>query len=138
MEFVSKGMNITKKILIALLATFILSFGLGPIESQIGLEPTDTASAALKDDIKKNNIEDLEKTVDGAGTNFVKLAREVAIVVAVILVILMAYSLFVKKSVEGLADMKGRLGGLLIALAFVFFTEQILGAIFGLFGVKIT
>ena len=138
MEFMSKGMNMTKKILIALLATFILSFGLGTIGSQIGLEPTDTASAALKDDIKANKIEDLEKTVDGAGKNFVGLAREVAIVVAVIIVILMAYSLFVKKSVEGMADMKGRLGGLLIALAFVFFTEQILGAIFGLFGVKIT
>lgn len=138
MESISKRSNLIKKIVVALLATLVLSFGFGEFLSyQFGFESTNIAEASLKGQVKSSNINELENTVDNAGKQIVDLAREIAIVIAVIVIIWGAYSLFVKKSAEGLADMKGRMGVLLLAIAMIFFTEKILGAIFGLFGVSI-
>ena len=94
----------------------------------------DVAEASLKDDVSSNSTTTLTNTVDKAGRNIVKTARDIGVVALVILLIWMGYSLFIKKSAEGLADMKGRLGAAVLAIAFVFFSEQILGAIFGIFG----
>lgn len=134
-----KRTNLMSKILIAFIATLILSVGVGHYLSyEFGFETTNVAEASLKGAVKKNNgTSQLEKTVDKAGNEIVKLARDVAIVVAVIVIVWAAYSLFVKRSAEGLADMKGRMGVLLLAIALIFFTEQILGAILGMFGVKL-
>lgn len=138
MEDISKGSNFAKKVFLTFLATLVLSFGIGQFLSyHFGFESTNIAEASLKDQVKKSNIDDLEKTVDKAGNQVVDLAREIAIVVAIIVIVWAAYSLFIKKSAEGLADMKGRMGVLLLAIAMIFFTEKILGAVFGLFGVEI-
>jgi len=137
-ELVSKRSNLIKKVFISLLALMILTFSVGEVIShQFNLESANTAHASLKAKIKSNNEKQLEDTVNDAGESIVDFTREVAIVVSVLVLIWMGYSLFIKRSAEGLADMKGRMGGLIVALAFVFFTEQILGAIFGIFGVKI-
>jgi hypothetical protein len=139
MEINQKRPNLITKIAIALLATFILSIGFGQIASyELNLKTTNVASAAdLKSQVKANNVGELTKTVDNAGSQIVDIARQIAIVVAIVVIIWGAYSLFIKKSAEGLADMKGRMGVLFLALAMIFFTEKILGAVFGLLGVKI-
>lgn len=130
-----KKRHLLQKVILSFIAIFILSFGLS---NAIGIELADTAEAgSLKSQIKANNQDKLEQTVDNAGKEVVNTAREIAIAALVVLVIWMAYSLLVKKSVEGIADVKGRLIGLIIAVALIFFTDQILGAIFGILGVKL-
>lgn len=132
----NRNVNFLTKVLILLTTTLILSVGLGIyLGYEFGFETT--AEASLKDKVKSSNIEDLENTVDNAGVQIVDLARDIGIVVAIIVILWAAYSLLIKKSAEGLADMKGRMGVLLIAIGFIFFTEQILGAILGLFGVEL-
>ena len=126
-------MNIIKKASIALIAVFILSMGL----SYFGLDGANVAEASLKSTVKSNSTEDLTETVDNAGQEIVKLGRDIGIVLLVVMIGWMGYSLVIKKSAEGLADMKGRMVGVIIAVALIFFSEQILGAIFGIFGYKI-
>lgn len=128
-------LTLVRKSLIALMAIFVLTFGVAQF---LGIEVYDTAEASLKSAVKSKSIKDLENTVDKAGKTLVDTAREIAIVAAVIVMITMAYSLFWKKSAEGLADMKLRFGGLLVAIAMIFFTETILSFLFGLFGYKFT
>lgn len=131
------GLKIPKKTLVMILSVFLFTFALpyfAPDLAGVG-----TAEAAtLKDSIKANSTTTLTSTVNNAGTSVVKLARDIAFVVLIVLIIWMGYSLWVKKTAEGLADMKGRLAGLLLAVAFVFMPEKILGAIFGIFGITIT
>ncbi|MEK5217743.1 hypothetical protein [Psychrobacillus sp. FSL H8-0487] len=134
MNLTQKKSNMIQKVILSFITIFILSFGLSNV---IGIEMADTAEATLKSQIKANNQDKLEATIDKAGKEVVNTAREIAIVALVVLIIWMAYSLLIKKSAEGLADMKGRLGGVVIAVAFIFFTDQILGAIFGVLGVKL-
>lgn len=129
-----KKRNLFQKVILSFIAIFILSLGLSNV---IGIELADNAGATLKSQIKANNQDKLEQTIDNAGQEAVDTARELAIAALVVLIIWMAYSLLIKKSAEGLADMKGRLGGVIIAIAFIFFTDQILGAIFGILGVKL-
>lgn len=134
MNLALKKTNLFQKTVLMSLALVVLLFG---FSQYIGIDFSDTAEASLKSQIQSNDQKKLEKTVDTAGQNFVKTAREIAIVALVVLLAFMAYSLFIKKSVEGVADVKGRLLGLLIAIAFIFFPEQLIGAIFGIFGVKL-
>jgi uncharacterized Tic20 family protein len=129
-------MSLFKKVLMVsvLACTFLFGayVGIGDIDL------SDVAEAAsLKDTVKSKTTTTLTKTVDDAGKNFVKLARDIAVAGLVIVLVTMAYSMFIKKSVEGLADMKSRMGIVVLAVAFIFFTEQILGAIFGLLGYKL-
>lgn len=139
MKMTSKKIGFMKIAILSLVTTFILSFGIGDvIAHQFGMETTHTAEAALKNKVKKNSTSTLESTIEGAGDKVVSLAREVAIVAVILIVIWMGYSLLIKKSAEGLADMKGRLGALVLALIFVFFSEQVLGALFGIFGYTIS
>ena len=125
-----------KKTILSFMAFFILSFGFTSI---MGIETTHVAEATgtLKSQIKANDQKKLEETVDKAGSAFVKSAREIAIAVLVVLVVWMAYSLLIKKSAEGLADMKARMGVAIVAIAFIFFTNQILGFLFGILGVSL-
>lgn len=134
-----KGENLVslfKKVIVVALLSFALGIAL-PYVSDLHFYDVAEASS-LKDSVKSNSTTTLTKTVDTAGTNVVKLGRDLGIVGLVIMLVWMGYSLFVKKSVEGLAEMKGRLGAALVAIAFIFFSEQILGAIFGIFGYTIS
>ncbi|MGA5692686.1 hypothetical protein [Cytobacillus pseudoceanisediminis] len=128
-------MKLLKRVLVILTASLVLGLTVSQI-GDFGLAPT--AEASLKSTVSKNTTTTLTNTVDSAGKNVVKLARDIAVAVLVFLICWMGYSLFFKKSAEGLADLKGRMGLALAAVAFIFFPEQILGAIFGIFGVKLT
>lgn len=127
-------LKLYKKVVAVTLLSFVFMF----FVTQIGdFHISPTAEATLKSTVKSNSTTTLTTTVDTAGKSAVKIARDIGIVGLVIMIVWMGYSLFFKKSAEGLADMKGRLGLLIIAVAFVFFAEQILGAIFGIFGYTI-
>lgn len=126
-------MNQFKKIAIMMLFAFSLTFTV----SYLGLgdfNTTEVAEATIKSKVNSNSSTTLNSTVDKAGSSLVKLARDIAVVVLVLVIIWAGYSLFVKKSAEGLADLKGRMGVIVVAIAFIFFAEQIIGAILKLFG----
>jgi hypothetical protein len=128
-------LKLLKRVLVILTASLVLGLTISQI-GDFGLAPT--AEATLKDTVTKNTTTTLTNTVDTAGKSVINLARDIAVVVLVFFLCWMGYSLFIKKSAEGLADLKGRMGLALAAVAFIFFPEQILGAIFGIFGVKLT
>lgn len=122
------------KVLITTTVLALLSFFSFTLFPDIfGIE---TAEATLKSQIQSNNQAKLEKMADDAGKNIIKTAREIGFVFLAITVISMAYSVWFKKTAEGLADMKGRLLMVVLAVVFLFFTESILGTIFGLLGYK--
>lgn len=130
------------KLLKKIVAVTLLAFALGLVITHVGdFSLTHVAEAAdppsLKNTVKSKTTTTLTNTVDSAGSSIVKLARDIGVVALIILLIWMGYSLFIKKSSEGLADMKGRMGLAVLAVAFIFFSEQILGAIFGIFGVTL-
>jgi hypothetical protein len=137
MNLVKSKIGLSKKALIMLMAVFVLTLGFSQVFP--GLIGVDTAEAtSLKSQINSNSTTTLTTSVDTAGANIIKLAKDIALVVLFILIIWMGYSVWFKKTAEGLADMKGRLIGLLIAIAFVFMPEKILGALFKLFGITLT
>lgn len=129
-------MKLFKKFLIVSLLGFAFTF-VATHFADFNFAHTTAEASSLKNDVKSKSTATLTNTVDKAGSNVVKFARDIGIVALIVLLIAMGYSLFVKKSVEGLADMKGRMGAACIAIAFVFFSEQILGALFGIFGYTI-
>lgn len=123
-----KLLGYTKKpwvISLLVMSTFYIVFGF------IG---TDVAEASLRSKVTAGNGDELMNTIDSAGSYFVNIARQAAVVVCVIIAIWMGYSLWVKKTVEGIADVKGRLLTLVLGLACVFFAEKIIGTALKMLG----
>ena len=101
-----------------------------------GFVGLDVAEASLRSKVTSSNGEELTNTIDNAGASIIATLRQIAIIVCVLLCVWMGYSVWIKKTAEGLADIKGRLLALVIGLAFVFFAEQIIGTLLGWFGYK--
>lgn len=96
-------------------------------------------AVGLKASIKSNNSTDkIESTFEKGAKSLVDLGREIAYAAAVIFLLSMGYSLWIKKSAEGLADMKARTGLLIVSIFCIFFAEQILGAIFSMLGYSVS
>lgn len=127
----------SKKTVFMIISVLLLAFVFAYfVPSLTGMDTAEATS--LKSKVSSNNTTTLTKTVDDAGNTVVKLARDIAVVVLILLLIWMGYSVWFKKTAEGLADMKGRLFGALIAIVFVFMPEKILGVIFKMFGITLT
>lgn len=101
-----------------------------------GFIDVDVAEASLRSKVTSADAKELEDTIDHAGASIIDTAREIAIVLCVLVSASMGYSLWIKKTAEGLADVKGRVGALIFGLIFVFFPEQIIGTILGWLGYK--
>ncbi|MCM3716617.1 hypothetical protein M3202_21480 [Alkalihalobacillus oceani] len=95
------------------------------------------ASASIKSSIATSTSE-LEEVFDDAGSTFVDLVRSASFVIAVALLIWFGIVFFFSGSLQAILAMKFRLGAFVAAILFTWQTEAILGAIFGVFGVKLT
>ena len=101
-----------------------------------GFVDVDVAEASLRSKVTSSNSKELETVIDNAGSSIIDTIRQVAIIFCVLLVASMGYSVWIKKTAEGLADVKGRLIGLVLGLVCVFFSESIIGTVLGWFGYK--
>ncbi|MDX8367178.1 hypothetical protein [Cytobacillus sp. IB215665] len=119
-----------KKLVSLLCLTAVLIAG-----SAFVFEPGN-ASASIKSSIQPDT-EGITKEVDEAGSKLISTIREVAIVVAFILIVWIGASLWFSGSVQALVNMKVRLGSFIIALLFSFKTEAIMSFLFGLFSIEI-
>lgn len=127
-------MSLMKKVLLTMAAVFILTSSLSFLGLGIG---ENEAEASVISNIKSKDKNSLTTFAKKATDDFVKVARDIGIYALVFIIIWMGYSVFIKKSAEGLADMKGRLGLLILIVVFVFFTEDIIGTLFGILGYKV-
>lgn len=95
------------------------------------------AEATLRSRVTSGSGDELVNTIDKAGVSLLDIGQQLSIVAAVLLVLWMAYSILFKKTAEGLADVKGRLLGLVVALFCAWKPEIIIGSLLKFFGVDI-
>lgn len=78
----------------------------------------------------------LTASASKAGNSVVTFLRTVAIIVSVVMFIVVAYALLFSPNSKTIADMKGRVGALVLALIIAFMAEQIVGTLMSWFGFK--
>lgn len=111
----------------------------GGSDLQVSASSTPNVIASITDDVKKaqgSGVTDLQSSAETAGDSFVKFLRTIAIIVAVIMFIIVAYALLFSPNVKSIGDAKGRVGALVLAIAIAFLAEQIVGTLLSLFGYK--
>ena len=121
-------LNFLKKpwiIPVGTIAAFCVFYGF------VGIE---VAEATLRSKVTSGSGDELVEALDKAGLTVVDILRQLAMVICVLVAMSMGYSLWIKKTAEGLADVKGRAGALAGGLFFVFFAEKIIGTLLKVFG----
>ena len=78
----------------------------------------------------------LQQSAQTAGDSFITFLRNTAIIVAVIMFVVVAYSLLFSPNVKTIGDAKGRIGALVMAIAIAVLAEQIVGTLLSWFGYK--
>ena len=79
----------------------------------------------------------LTNAANTAGSTFVSSVRAIALIVAIGLLVWIAFTLFFSGSAQGLSNMKFRIGGFVLALILAFKTEEILSWMFGVLGAEV-
>ncbi|SHN66251.1 TrbC/VirB2 family protein [Desulfitobacterium chlororespirans] len=82
-------------------------------------------------------VDAVTENVTKAGDNVVTSLRIIAVVVAVIMFIFVGYGLLISPNVKTIADMKGRVGALVLAIVIAFMAEKIVGTLFNWLGITI-
>lgn len=82
-------------------------------------------------------VDAVTENVKKAGDNVVTSLRIIAVVAAVIMFIFVGYGLLFSPNVKTIADMKGRVGALVLAIVIAFMSEKIVGTIFTWLGITI-
>ncbi|WP_018213706.1 TrbC/VirB2 family protein [Desulfitobacterium hafniense] len=82
-------------------------------------------------------VDAVTENVKKAGDSVVTSLRVIAVVVAVIMFIIVAYGLLFSPNVKTISDMKGRVGALVLAIVIAFMAEKIVGTIFTWLGITI-
>lgn len=103
-------------------------------------------TAALADTSNSNNIIDrinqakgndsiskLEKKANDVANSFVKFLRNTAAIIAVVMFILVAYSLLFSPDVRTISDCKGKVSALVLAIAVAVMAEEIVGTLLAWF-----
>lgn len=86
-----------------------------------------------------DHISSLERQVDNSTSNFLGAARRIFVTLTVVFGILLAIAFFKGGfSPDTLRDAKMRIGFFLLFLILAFWTEQILGFVFSLFGIDLS
>jgi len=83
-----------------------------------------------------NSVDSLTTSAKTAGDSVVTFLRTLAIIGAVIAFVLVAYGLIFSPNVKTIADMKGRVGALVLAIIVAFMAEKIVGTLFMWLGIK--
>ena len=79
-------------------------------------------------------VDTLQASAQTAGNSFIKFLRTTAIIIAVIMFVVVAYSLLFSPNVKTIGDAKGRIGALVMAIAIAVLAEQIVGTLLSWFG----
>jgi len=82
-----------------------------------------------------DSIGELEGQISSSANNFIRFLRTIAIIVAVIMFVLTAYSLLFSPDVRTISDCKGKVGALVAALFIAFMAEQIVATLGDWFGI---
>lgn len=117
-----------RKISQKLLAVFMLTIILFTV-----IVPAAMADESIMDKVNKaqgeGTVSQLEEKASSAGDAFVKFLRNIAIIVAVIMFVLVAYALLFSPDVRTIADCKGKVGALVLAIAIAVMAEEIVGTL---------
>lgn len=117
--------------LMILLLVFSMFLGIaGEIEPAYANTIKDRVEAAKG----TNSISELEGRAYEAAESFITFLRNIAIVIAVIMFVIIAYALLFSPNVKTLADCKGRVAALIIAIAVAVMAEEIVGTLMKWFG----
>ncbi|OUM86627.1 MAG: hypothetical protein BAA01_11500 [Bacillus thermozeamaize] len=109
----------------------------------VGSFAPEASAETIMDRIRQNQgtggITALEQQVDESTTTFVRTARRIFVTLTVIFGLWLAIT-YLKGgfSPDTLRDTKGRIGFFFLFLALSYWTEQILGFVFNLFGIDLS
>lgn len=81
-----------------------------------------------------SGVGQLEQSAMEAGDSVIGFLRNVAIIVAVIMFVVVAYGLLFSPDVRTISDCKGRVGALILAIAVAVLAEAIVGTLLHWFG----
>ena len=79
----------------------------------------------------------LQTSAQTAGDSFIKFLRTIAIMVAVIMFVVVSYALLFSPNTRTIADAKGKIGALVMAIAISVLAEKIVGTLLSWFGFTI-
>lgn len=79
-------------------------------------------------------VDALQTSAQSAGDSFIKFLRTVAIIVAVVMFVVVSYSLLFSPNTKSIADAKGRIGALVMAIAISVLAEKIVGTLLSWLG----
>lgn len=130
---------ITKKpvlftISITLLAVMVL-FALAPV---ITLAADTDTGGSITDRVNQaqgggGTATVLDKKASDVGNSLVKSLRSIAVIVAVIMFVVVGYSLLFSPNVKTIADAKGKIGALVLAIGIAMMAEEIVGTLMSWF-----
>jgi hypothetical protein len=80
-----------------------------------------------------DSISKLEKKANDVANSFVKFLRNTAAIIAVVMFILVAYSLLFSPDVRTISDCKGKVSALVLAIAVAVMAEEIVGTLLAWF-----
>ncbi|MDR3543397.1 MAG: hypothetical protein P4L69_20940 [Desulfosporosinus sp.] len=95
---------------------------------------TDILSTVTNASSAGSAVDSLQTSAQTAGNSFIKFLRNTAIIIAVIMFVVVAYSLLFSPNVKTIGDAKGRIGALVMAIAISVLAEQIVGTLLSWFG----
>lgn len=112
------------------------------ITCSFGVFADQAYASSIKDRIQQSQgsgTSDLEEQIDESTLNLVGMARRIFVTLTVVFGLWLALT-FLKGgfSPDTLRDAKGRIGFFLLFLVLAFWTEQILGFVFSLFGIDLS
>ena len=82
-------------------------------------------------------VDALQTSAQTAGDSFIKFLRNVAIIVAVVMFVIVSYALLFSPNTKSISDAKGRIGALVMAIAIAVLAEKIVGTLLSWFGYSI-
>jgi hypothetical protein len=99
----------------------------------------DTITDRIRESQGTGNVTKLERQVDESTSSLISMARRIFVTLTAVFGIWLALT-FLKGgfSPDTLRDAKGRIGFFLVFLILAFWTEQILGFVFSLFGIDLS
>ena len=83
------------------------------------------------------NVTTLDKKASDVGDSFINSLRNIAIIIAVIMFVLVGYGLLFSPNVRTIADSKGKISALVLAIAIAMMAEEIVGTLMAWFKISV-
>lgn len=123
-------------ILMVLIVAMVSIMGVILPQQTVHANKADSGGSSIKD--KLSGTDDLETQVDDSTNNFIKKVRHIAIFGAIVFGIWLGLCFYgAGFSPDTLRQAKVQSLAFVVCLAFIFWTEPIIGFLFGIFGVDV-